>query len=203
MFDYTDIYTCTLIILITFCHQNIPPFITARYCLQSFIYFSMLKRLHNPRSNPLSSCCIQNYMTCNEKPECARIRLTHKLIKIYNANVNRYCQWIEITLYWRCIKIKRKHTCNQGRRQGVCLGGGGGRGAKCLATAAASLESHFFSDFNFFPKIFYGVGVLPSWTWLTAELTSKKQKQKQTKITGEQSPPPPWRRACLQLPCMH
>ena len=47
------------------------------------------------------------------------------------------------------------------------MGGGGGGGTPTL----------FFFRLQKFPQNYHnGVGVLSSWTWLTAELTSKKKK---------------------------
>ena len=94
----------------------------------------------------------------------------------------------------------------QGRRQGVCLGR-----AKCVATAAPALKKSRGgggggeSD-TFFPtsKLVSqtcdnGVGVLSSWTWLTAEVTSKKTIENHGGGGGQLSPPPPppWRRAYI------
>ena len=51
----------------------------------------------------------------------------------------------------------------QGRRQGVGLGGGGGKKPR---------DTFYFSTTNPPPPNCHnGVGVLSSWTWLTAELT--------------------------------
>ena len=88
-------------------------------------------------------------------------------------------------------------TVKQGWRQGVCLGR-----AKCLATAARALKfwgggggslRHIFSppSHNFPQKYHNGVGVLSSWTWLTAELTSKNKNMKKKKSANHAFPPPP------------
>ena len=101
-----------------------------------------------------------------------------------------YRTWMEETYYY---------IPNQGRRQGVCLGGGGGGGgggqngqnvSLLLREAkhfAPSLRHISFRLQKFFNKHFNnGVGVVSSWPWLTAELTSQKKNH-----TGGNCPPPP------------
>ena len=75
--------------------------------------------------------------------------------------------------------------------------GGGGQNCQKSLSGGWGGTRPLFSDFNFF----YGVGVL-SWTWPTAELTSKKKKiyiYISKTIGGGATaplppPPPPWRR---------
>ena len=74
-------------------------------------------------------------------------------------------------------------TLQQGRRQGVCLGGGGQNVTLLLREPnnfAPALKKGIFSPTsNIYPKNYHnGVGVLSSWPWLTAELTIKKKKKK-------------------------
>ena len=65
------------------------------------------------------------------------------------------------------LKYKHLNMCVHKSRGGAKVFAWGG-GAKCLATAAPALKK--------FSKHFYnGVGVLSTWTWLAAELTSKKK----------------------------
>ena len=67
--------------------------------------------------------------------------------------------------------------------------GGGGGGTPTQPPPPPRLQIVFLSK-----KYHNGVGVLSSWTWLTAELTSKKKKKKK-----KSCPPPPWPRAWVRL----